>query len=93
MTKYNLNETKLIFLELVNIAGLNERNGIIWILYDKKTFYPITKKKMKKTIINNIKMIKSIVNDVLDSEDERNDDENFYAILDRLEIMLDAIKK
>lgn len=48
---------------------------------------------MKKTIINNIKMIKSIVNDVLDSEDERNDDENFYAILDRLEIMLDAIKK
>lgn len=38
-------------------------------------------------------MIKSIVNDVLDSEDERNDDENFYAILDRLEIMLDAIKK
>ena len=48
---------------------------------------------MKKTIINNIKMIKSIINDVLDSEDERNDDENFYAILDRLEIMLDAIKK
>lgn len=48
---------------------------------------------MKKTIISNIKMIKSIINDVLDSEDERNDDENFYAILDRLEIMLDAIKK
>lgn len=38
-------------------------------------------------------MIKSIINDVLDSEDERNDDENFYAVLDRLEIMLDAIKK
>lgn len=48
---------------------------------------------MKKTIISNIKMIKSIINDVLDSEDERNDDENFYAVLDRLEIMLDAIKK
>lgn len=48
---------------------------------------------MKKTIISNIKMIKSIINDVLDSEDERNDDENFYAILDRLEIMLDAVKK
>lgn len=38
-------------------------------------------------------MIKSIINDVLDSEDERNDDENFYAILDRLEIMLEAIKQ
>lgn len=38
-------------------------------------------------------MIKSIVNEVLDSEDERNDDENFYAILDRLEIMLEAIKQ
>lgn len=38
-------------------------------------------------------MIKGIINDVLDSEDERNDDENFYAVLDRLEIILEQLKK
>ena len=43
---------------------------------------------MKKTIKENVLMIKKIINEVLDSEDERNDDENFYAVLDRLEIIL-----
>jgi hypothetical protein len=42
---------------------------------------------MKKTIKDNVLMIKSIINEVLDSEDERNDDENFFAVLDRLEII------
>lgn len=41
-----------------------------------------------KTIIKeNVEMIKEIINEVLDSEDERNDNENFYAVLDRLEII------
>jgi hypothetical protein len=46
-------------------------------------------KKMKnlKAIKENVRMIKSIINDVLDSEDQRNDDENFFAVLDRLEII------
>jgi hypothetical protein len=46
-------------------------------------------KKMKnlKAIKDNVRMIKSIINDVLDSEDQRNDDENFFAVLDRLEII------
>ena len=48
---------------------------------------------MKKTIKDNVLMIKGIINDVLDSEDERNDDENFYAVLDRLEIILEQLKK
>jgi hypothetical protein len=48
---------------------------------------------MKKTIKENALMIKGIINDVLDSEDERNDDENFYAVLDRLEIILEQLKK
>ncbi len=48
---------------------------------------------MKKTIKENVLMIKGIINDVLDSEDERNDDENFYAVLDRLEIILEQLKK
>ena len=48
---------------------------------------------MKKTIKDNVLMIKEIINDVLDSEDERNDDENFYAVLDRLEIILEQLKK
>lgn len=48
---------------------------------------------MKKTIKDNVLMIKGIINEVLDSEDERNDDENFYAVLDRLEIILEQLKK
>jgi hypothetical protein len=48
---------------------------------------------MEKTIKNNVLMIKEIINEVLDSEDERNDDENFYAVLDRLEIILEQLKK
>lgn len=48
---------------------------------------------MKKTIKENVLMIKGIINEVLDSEDERNDDENFYAVLDRLEIILQQLKK
>jgi hypothetical protein len=43
--------------------------------------------KNKATIKENIEMIKEIINEVLDSEDEREDDENFYAVLDRLEII------
>lgn len=46
----------------------------------------------KKKIRDNVKMIKSIINDVLDSEDQRNDDENFFAVLDRLEIIEDLLK-
>lgn len=48
---------------------------------------------MKKTIKENALMIKGIINEVLDSEDERNDDENFYVVLDRLEIILEELKK
>lgn len=48
---------------------------------------------MEKTIKNNVLMIKKIINEVLDSEDERSDDENFYAVLDRLEIILEQLKK
>ena len=48
---------------------------------------------MEKTIKENALMIKGIINDVLDSEDERNDDENFYAVLDRIEIILEQLKK
>jgi hypothetical protein len=48
---------------------------------------------MKKAIKENALMIKEIINEVLDSEDERNDDENFYAVLDRLEIILEQLKK
>ena len=48
---------------------------------------------MEKTIKENALMIKGIINEVLDSEDERNDYENFYAVLDRLEIILNALKK
>ena len=40
-----------------------------------------------EAIKENVRMIKSIINDVLDSEDQRNDDENFFAVLDRLEII------
>ena len=36
-------------------------------------------------------MIKEIINEVLDSEDERNDDENFFVVLDRLEIILSLL--
>jgi len=38
-------------------------------------------------------MIKEIINEVLDSEDERNDNENFYAVLDRLEIILEQLNQ
>lgn len=48
---------------------------------------------MKKIIKDNVLMIKEIINEVLDSEDERNDDENFYAVLDRLDIILRQLKK
>lgn len=48
---------------------------------------------MEKTIKNNVLMIKEIINEILDSEDERNDDENFYAVLDRLDIILRQLKK
>ena len=36
-------------------------------------------------------MIKEIINEVLDSEDQRNDDENFFAVLDRLEIIQELL--
>ena len=45
----------------------------------------------KKQIRENVRMIKEIINEVLDSEDERNDDENFFAVLDRLEIILSLL--
>lgn len=48
---------------------------------------------MEKTIKENALMIRGIINEVLDSEDERNDDENFYAVLDRIEIILKQLKK
>lgn len=48
---------------------------------------------MEKIIKDNVLMIKKIINEVLDSEDERNDNENFYAVLDRLEIILEQLKK
>ena len=48
---------------------------------------------MERIIKDNVLMIKEIINEVLDSEDERNDDENFYAVLDRLEIILEQLKK
>lgn len=48
---------------------------------------------MEKIIKDNVLMIKEIINEVLDSEDERNDNENFYAVLDRLEIILEQLKK
>jgi hypothetical protein len=48
---------------------------------------------MKEIIKDNVLMIKEIINEVLDSEDERNDDENFYAVLDRLDIILRQLKK
>ena len=49
--------------------------------------------KYKWFIKMNIAIIKDIVNEILDSEDERNDDENYYAILDRLEALSELIKK
>ena len=48
--------------------------------------------KNLKAIKENVRMIKSIINEVLDSEDQRNDDENFFAVLDRLEIIQELIK-
>ena len=48
--------------------------------------------KNKAIIKENIEMIKEIINEVLDSEDEREDDENFYAVLDRLEIIKKLLK-
>ena len=48
---------------------------------------------MEKTIKENALKIRGIINEVLDSEDERNDDENFYAVLDRIEIILKQLKK
>ena len=48
---------------------------------------------MKKIIKDNVLMIKEIINEVLDSEDERNDNENFYAVLDRLEIILEQLNQ
>ncbi len=48
---------------------------------------------MEKTIKENALMIKEIINEVLDSEDARNDNENFYAVLDRIEIILKQLKK
>ena len=43
--------------------------------------------KNLEAIKDNVKMIKEIINEVLDSEYQRNDDENFFAVLDRLEII------
>lgn len=40
--------------------------------------------KNKAYIKENIEIIKEIINEVLDSEEEREDNENFYAVLDRL---------
>lgn len=47
--------------------------------------------KNKAYIKENIEMIKEIINEVLDSEDEREDDENFYAVLDRLETIKELL--
>ena len=58
-------------------------------------FYYYTNKEMTKKdikyMIENIDMIKWIINEVLDSEDERSDDENFFAVLDRLDTVKDIL--
>lgn len=47
--------------------------------------------KNKLYIKENIEMIKEIINEVLDSEDQREDNENFYAVLDRLETIKELL--
>jgi hypothetical protein len=46
----------------------------------------------KDIIIDNLKMIKSIVNEMLDDDYQRDDDENYLAVLDRLDTALRLVK-
>lgn len=46
----------------------------------------------KDKIIDNLKIIKSIVKEMLNGDYQRDDDENYLAILDRLNIALKLIK-
>lgn len=48
--------------------------------------------KSKDTIIDNLKMIKSIVEEMLDDSYQRDDDENYLAVLDRLDTALRLVK-
>lgn len=48
--------------------------------------------KNKDKIIDNLKIIKSIVKEILNDNYQRDDDENYLAILDRLNIALKLIK-
>lgn len=49
--------------------------------------------KTKDKIIDNLKMIKSIVEEMLDDSYQRDDDENYLAVLDRLDITLKLVKQ
>lgn len=46
----------------------------------------------KDKIIDNLKMIKSIVEEMLDDDYQRDDDENYLAVLDRLGTVLRIVK-
>jgi hypothetical protein len=46
----------------------------------------------KDIIIDNLKMIKSIVKEMLDDDYQRDDDENYLAVLDRLDTALRLVK-
>ena len=47
----------------------------------------------KDIIIDNLKMIKSIVEEMLDDSYQRDDDENYLAVLDRLDTALKLVKQ
>ena len=49
--------------------------------------------KTKDKIIDNLKMIKSIVEEMLDDSYQRDDDENYLAVLDRLDTTLKLVKQ
>jgi len=49
--------------------------------------------KSKDTIIDNLEMIKSIVKEMLDDDYQRDDDENYLAVLDRLDTALRLVKR
>lgn len=49
--------------------------------------------KTKDKIIDNLKMIKAIVEEMLDDSYQRDDDENYLAVLDRLDITLKLVKQ
>ncbi|MBO7691712.1 MAG: hypothetical protein J6T10_03655 [Methanobrevibacter sp.] len=49
--------------------------------------------KTKDNIIDNLKMIKSIVEEMLDDSYQRDDDENYLAVLDRLDTTLKLVKQ